>query len=704
MDARAGPSSKSKYRGQCDVGLEALFIASCNFYSLEMQYSWQDVVGGHNLSLGYPISRRPEGYSGLELSLDILLYLMQAKEACVIDKHILIKGPERTVKLVKHSHNVCLWHPLDRITKLCFCDQFPTLDDISDLQSNRHIIGSCVRQSSRILQSTEHDRAPIWTNSFTKRRNEDYDLGEASSVNDSGIRTMTLREFRPHAVLSIFHGSRSKDVAQSRSTSRSIEHRVSEEYPFTADTERPQIYESSQSTTETDSGDESFDTDQLSISDSSECVKPMDVNEPLYPIVIRVLHQLLNGYRSLTHNSTTEEGQQSGASPGAPEQPSSSAGGYHNQNHLKRKRGEEEKDDADQHGSQRPQKRISCGPTEASKKSFACPYLKKDSIEYHECCTRRLSRIRDVKQHLARRHTPERYCSMCFTTSFANQRILQDHINDQSCTIQDPSVLKGVSYDQRQQLSKKSNSNLTEEGQWFAIWEIIFAESPKPASAYIDAGLSVEMRLFSEYSNTRGPAMLSEAIMSNPNCSKQGITEEARQGALEQVIAEGLRRLFETWSSAQPTNPRPSRHRRSHIQLTDQGTPMSSIADSGVAMGSQVSSLEAGPQRSGIAQSLSVPEFPCPPREAMARVEVQTSRAAQDSIVETPQVNNENVVNVPIPQYQGSMEHHLSHENDQSLEYGFDFGEIDVNQVPIDSSILQYFNESGKNQWPDMGI
>ncbi|KAH8679347.1 hypothetical protein BGZ61DRAFT_535749 [Ilyonectria robusta] len=202
-------------------------------------------------------------------------------------------------------------------------------------------------------------------------------------------------------------------------------------------------------------------------------------------------------------------------------------------NALVQKRGEEEQDDSDQHDSQRPRKRISLGPAETSKKSFACPYLKKDSIEYHECCMRRLNRIRDVKQHLARRHTPERYCSMCFKTSFANQSILQDHISDRSCTIHDPSVLKGVSYDQPQQLSKKSDSKLTEEGQWFAIWEIIFAGSPKQASAYIDAGLSVEMRLFSEYSYTRGPAMLSEAILSNPNCSKQGITEEERWGALE---------------------------------------------------------------------------------------------------------------------------------------------------------------------------
>lgn len=505
---------------------------------------------------------------------------------------------------------------------------------------------------------------------------------------------MSLGEFRPHEALSIFHWRRSKDVAQSRSTSRSAEQRVSEECPFTAEANRPQIHESFQSATETESGDESFDTDQLSISDSSEYVKPIDFNEPLYPIVIRVLHQLLAGYRSLTHNSTTEEGQPCSASAGAPEQPSSSAGGYHNQNHLKRKRGEEEKDDADQHGSRRLQKRIRCDPAEASKKLFACPYLKKDSIEYHECCTRRLSRIRDVKQHLARRHTPERYCSMCFTTSFANQRSLQEHINRRSCAIQDPSVLKGISYDQRQQLSKKSKSSLTEEGQWFAIWEILFAESPKPGSAYIDVGLSTEMRLFSEYSYARGPAMLREEIMSNSNWSKPGITEEEQQEGLEQVIAAGLRRLFETWRSAQPTNPRPSRHGRNNLQITDQGTPVSSIADSGVALGSQVSSLEAGSQRSGIAQSSNIPEFTCPPREAMATEEAQTFRAAQDSIVETPQVNNEDVVTVPLPQYQGNMEHH-SHENDQSLEYGFDFGRIDLNELPMDLSDLRYYTESG---------
>ncbi|KAH7151913.1 hypothetical protein B0J13DRAFT_406376, partial [Dactylonectria estremocensis] len=217
------------------------------------------------------------------------------------------------------------------------------------------------------------------------------------------------------------------------------------------------------------------------------------------------------------------------------------------QNNFKRKRSNDAGDDADQDGFQRSQKKTNYSPAEDAKKSFACPFLKKDPVEHGACCTRKLSRIRDVKQHLTRRHTPERYCQLCFETNFVNQQSLQHHINERSCFSEDPSMLEGISYDQRQQLSKKSNPNLGEEGQWFAIWDVIFPESLKPASAYIDPSLSMETRLFREYSFSHGPAMLREQIMSNSDWLRRESTEEEQERALDRVIAEGITRLFETW-------------------------------------------------------------------------------------------------------------------------------------------------------------
>lgn len=399
----------------------------------------------------------------------------------------------------------------------------------------------------------------------------------------------------------------------------------------------------SQSATATESGDDSFDTDQLSISDSSEPER-LDVNDPQYLVLKRVLFRLLSSYRNRQQcpSSGGESGQGAGASKLAPSSSNSNTKGASNQSNLKRKRGNEDSDDADQDGFQRPpQKKTNRESDEASKKSFACPFLKKDPMEHRDCCTRKLSRIRDVKQHLARRHTPERYCQLCFETSFTTERSLQNHIKERSCSSQDPSTLKGISYDQHRQLSKKSNPALGEEGQWFAIWDVIFPESPdKPVSAYIDTGLSVEMRLFREYSYSFGPAMLREQIMSNPDCMRQDSTEEDQQRSLDRVITEGITHLFETWRSAQSTGAPFSRNQRSNNPQTGQATPLSSIADSGFATESHMSSLENGSQVEGSGSHVSMMNITCPPPTTMTAVESQTSIPAYDMTMESSGIDD----------------------------------------------------------------
>ncbi|KAH8670677.1 hypothetical protein BGZ61DRAFT_108854 [Ilyonectria robusta] len=262
-------------------------------------------------------------------------------------------------------------------------------------------------------------------------------------------------------------------------------------------------------------------------------------------------------------------------------------------------------------------------------------------MEHRDCCTRKLSRIRDVKQHLARRHTPERYCQLCFETSFATERSLQNHLKERSCSSQDPSTLKGISYDQHRQLSKKSNPALGEEGQWFAIWDVIFPESPdKPVSAYISTGLSVEMRLFREYSYSSGPAMLREQIMSDPDCMRQESTEEDQQRSLDRVITEGITHLLDMWRSAQSTGATLSSNQRSNNPQPGQATPLSSIADSGFATESHMSSLENGSQVEGSGSHVSMMNITCPPPATMTAAERQTSIPSYDMMMESSDIHD----------------------------------------------------------------
>ncbi|KAH7132813.1 hypothetical protein EDB81DRAFT_950231 [Dactylonectria macrodidyma] len=272
-----------------------------------------------------------------------------------------------------------------------------------------------------------------------------------------------------------------------------------------------------------ESSDDAWDTDRVSISDSSGHAEPLNVADPHYEIIECVISQLLAGYITRHQNPlpVRESGQGVVSSTSVPSCETATRGQIlaDNQSCLKGKRGIED--------------------AEPSKASFACPFLEKDPIKYRYCCEKTLRDIRDVKHHLYRRHAPGLYCLYCLMTGFADQRSLQDHIDKRSCPERDPSMLEGISYDQRQQLFKKSGSTISAEEQWFVVWAVVFPESPEPASVYIDTALSMEMQLFREYSFEYGPTMLD--------------TQEEQQQLLDRIITEGTTRVFEKWQSAQST-------------------------------------------------------------------------------------------------------------------------------------------------------
>ncbi|KAH6989653.1 hypothetical protein BKA56DRAFT_258911 [Ilyonectria sp. MPI-CAGE-AT-0026] len=629
---RVGPTTpqSSSYRGMCRVSCIMNGVVNPDLSMPSVTQScWQSAVGRQNLIQGYPIARQPDGYRGLEVSLDVLLYLVQAKEVSSCRGKVVVKGVERSLRLVKRADQICLWHPFGPTTETCFCDKGTTVVDHSNLDSDRHIISTCKPQESL----AGDDAHSINTESLSSVR----------SPNGSTSKPQTMKASDEMELDTSFLGGLSQEVV--RKPFRRSPPRVStlKEHASATPMKISGSPGGSQSVTATESGDDSFDTDQLSISDSSETER-LDVNEPQYLVLKHVLFRLISGYRTRQQcpASAGESGQGAGASTIAPNLSNSNTTGASNQRNLKRKRGNDDSDDADQDGFQRPpQKKTNRDAAEASKKSFACPFLKKDPMEHRDCCTRKLSRIRDVKQHLARRHTPERYCQLCFETSFATERSLQNHIKERSCSGQDPSTLKGISYDQHRQLSKKSNPVLGEEGQWFAIWDVIFPESPdKPVSAYIDTGLSVEMWLFREYSYSFGPAMLREQIMSDPDCMRQESTEEDQQRSLDRVIAEGITHLFETWRSAQSTGAPLSRNQRSNNPQTGQATPLSSIADSGFATESNASSLENRSQVEEGGSHVRMMNMTCPPPPTIAAAESQIPIPTYDMTMEASDIHD----------------------------------------------------------------
>lgn len=194
--------------------------------------------------------------------------------------------------------------------------------------------------------------------------------------------------------------------------------------------------------------------------------------------------------------------------------------------------------------------------TSDRKLTFACPYTKKDPMSHRECYGYTLSRIRDVKQHLARRHQKPLYCPRCMRI-FENEGERDRHIREPTlCPIRPSITLDGITESQRQQLAKKSASNISEESQWFAVFDILFpGHGPRPESPYIDRELFQDITLYQDFLMTNGPRILSDVLTRRGAIIWNLPNEERDLSAFQQtVLEEGLHVIFNQWVARRGSN------------------------------------------------------------------------------------------------------------------------------------------------------
>jgi hypothetical protein len=318
---------------------------------------------------------------------------------------------------------------------------------------------------------------------------------------------------------------------------------------------------------------DSMDSDLLSVSESSEeteSLESLDQNEDVFPILREALDQLLRGFGAIkkTVNGHQPSSGKSGQAPVASAADSSTPSQSSKADLGRKRRGteeDEEQDQADAALSRRVRKKLK--PDTVQPRFLACPYWKWNPNKHRRCCKLTLKRIRDVKQHLHRRHTPESYCERCLFI-FPNDQSHQDHIINALCRREPHAQLDGISHSQHRELCKKSNPAFTEENQWFAIWDILFPESERPFSAYIDSELSVDLCLFREHWQNSGQDALLDVLRSNQWVSMSA-EELETQG--RRILAEGLDRIYEDWLSS-----------RSSVTTESQSAASSANSSSGI--------------------------------------------------------------------------------------------------------------------------
>ena len=331
------------------------------------------------------------------------------------------------------------------------------------------------------------------------------------------------------------------------------------------------------------SGD--LDTELFSISSGTENAIPGENHSIGYQLVRRVVSRLLilswgepadvgGATLTTTSNPTIQR------APSVSTRFADAPAGQQSHKRKRQNNGDNSGDnsDEDDHRARR-RKPLSLSDSTGRPRFLACPFWKLDPPKHWECFQRKHDTISRVKQHLARRHTPEHYCQRCYA-QFASKNTLQDHLRSHPCLLADGAKLDGISAEESRSLTRKSRSRGNVQAQWYEIWEILFGEKPRPASVYIELDLSEEFNRLRDFSQQQGVSILLDEMRSIGMIPPAQESETRLQGALQR----GLDAMFQLFRRSDP-----------QYELAPRPPGSSTYTDSGVAIRSSDSQVPLGP-------------------------------------------------------------------------------------------------------------
>jgi hypothetical protein len=214
-------------------------------------------------------------------------------------------------------------------------------------------------------------------------------------------------------------------------------------------------------------------------------------------------------------------------------------------------------DDTNNMTSQGPQVARAERKPKDSQYSFACPFWAKDNRRHSICVKYVLTRIRDVKQHLLRRHQMPIYCPVCYDT-FTDEVTRDAHIRNRACGHVPGEEPEGITSTQRYLLSKKVPSNIPEHEQWYRVFEILFPNHrPWPASPYIQCGLQQNVQAYHDFLSTQGLGILRGFIRNQGLELVSPANGDSELLAFQdQILREGLQAVLDQYlSRGGPSTP-----------------------------------------------------------------------------------------------------------------------------------------------------
>lgn len=265
---------------------------------------------------------------------------------------------------------------------------------------------------------------------------------------------------------------------------------------------------------------------------------------------------------------------------------------------LKRTRESDSNEDDTPDGRRPRRTKVQLGELLNSPKLLACPFWKLDCQKHRKCFKSELHTVSRVKQHLSRRHRPTFYCDRCMVI-FPDKTSHNRHLT-QVCILDPNASLDGISHLQQWELSRRSNRSLSEQEQWFAIWDILFPNQTRPMSAYMDHRLSEAICQFHEFTQRQGRVIATRDLQksgvlrdistsdSKNHQSSNDTASAVTEAVVQCALGRALDLIFEDWLADAPVEAL----QRSELSSTEPNglevpnlvASSSSVADSSVTL------------------------------------------------------------------------------------------------------------------------
>lgn len=213
--------------------------------------------------------------------------------------------------------------------------------------------------------------------------------------------------------------------------------------------------------------------------------------------------------------------------------------------------------------------------------TFSCPFFRNDPIHYMDCITLKLTRIRDVKQHIQRRHAIAAFCCPVCCQGFDSVLQRDCHIRLRNCEPQEHGTRSIPNNVSLELLKGRVDRTLSPPEQWYSVWDILFQGTPRPPSPYLGSLVEELIRMMRGFWKEEGQRIIPDLLRASGRPTDDGNLSDFLLGVFDEVQVQFGQRFRDANVS----------HRRLSLTQEDIHPPTTSIADTASATAHRASTV-----------------------------------------------------------------------------------------------------------------